>query len=201
MHQIETNTIIVDGSPINTLRAGNFSDTPFLFLHGKAFQAETWQELGTLEAVIDAGFSTLALDLPGFGKSPEATIEPEIVINQVMKAVGIERAVIVGPSMGGKIALEFSLSNPDKVAGLVLIGAVGVKENRDRLKELPSGSLIVWGENDQISDPENGKLLNREIPDSRLVIFQEAKHPCYLEQPEFWHETLIDFANTVVRQR
>ena len=201
MHLIKTNTVIVDGSPINTLQAGNFSNTPLLFLHGKVFQAKTWQELGTLEAVIDAGFSALALDLPGFGKSPEAAIEPQNVITQVMKATEIERAVIVGPSMGGKIALEFALSNPDKVAGLVLIGAVGVKENQDRLKKLPSGSLIIWGENDQISDPENGRLLNREISNSKLVVFQNAKHPCYLEQPEFWHETLIDFANTVARQQ
>ena len=201
MHQIETKTIIVDGSPINTLQAGDFTSTPLLFLHGKAFQAKTWQDLGTLKAVVNAGFSLLALDLPGFGKSPEAVIKPENVITGVMEAVEIERAVIVGPSMSGKIALEFALSYPTKVAGLVLIGAVGVKENQDRLKELPSASLIIWGENDQISDPENGRLLNREIPHSRLVIFQDAKHPCYLEQPELWHETLMDFANTVVRQQ
>ncbi len=201
MDSIKTKTIIVDGSPIKTLQAGDFASTPLLFLHGKAFQAETWQKLGTLKAVIDAGFSLLALDLPGFGESPEAAIVPERVITQAMKATGINQAIIVGPSMGGKIALEFALNNPDKVAGLVLIGAVGVKENQARLNELPSGSLIIWGENDQISDPENGRLLNRKIPHSRLVIFQDAKHPCYLEQPEFWHETLIDFANTVVRQQ
>lgn len=199
MHSIETKTIIVDGSPINTLQAGDFTTTPILFLHGKAFQAKTWQELGTLKAVIDAGFSFLALDLPGFGKSPEAGIDPEEVIRQVMKAAEIDRAIIVGPSMGGKIALEFTLNNPDKVAGLVLVGAVGVKENQARLCELPPGSLIIWGENDHISDPENGRLLNREISDSRLVVFKDAKHPCYLEQPDFWHETLVEFANTVVR--
>lgn len=197
MQTIENKTIQIDGHRINTLQAGDFSNTPLLFLHGKAFQAETWQELGTLQAAIDAGFSILALDLPGFGKSPEADIAPEKVIKAVMQAAAIETGIIIGPSMGGKIALEFTLNNPENVAALVLIGAVGVEENKDRLHKLPSKSLLIWGENDQISDPANGVLLNREIPGSELVVFQGAKHPCYLEQPELWHRTLLNFAKTV----
>ena len=114
-----------------------------------------------------------------------------------MKTVGIKNAIVIGPSMGGKIALEFALENPEKVAGLVLIGAVGVQENRDNLKELPAKTLIVWGENDQISDPANGTVLNKEVSGSQLVIFKGAKHPCYLEQPELWHNTLLDFVKTV----
>lgn len=200
MQPIENKTISVYGCPINTLQAGDFSTTPLVFLHGKAFQAETWQELGTLQAAIDAGFSILALDLPGFGKSPAADIPPEKVIKAVMEAASIENGILIGPSMGGKIALEFSLNNPENVAGLVLIGAVGVEENRDRLNKLPSKSLILWGENDQISDPANGVLLNKEISGSELVVFQGAKHPCYLEQPELWHTTLLNFAKTVATQ-
>jgi len=64
--------------------------------------------------------------------------------------------------------------------------------------ELPSATLIVWGKNDQISDPANGSLLHESVPGSKLVIFKGAKHPCYLEQPELWHETLLKFAQTVI---
>ncbi len=199
MQSIKNKIITINGSPINILQAGDFSTTPLLFLHGKAFQAETWQELGTLQACINAEFSVLALDLPGFGKSPEAAITPETVISEVMKAEKIDRAIVVGPSMSGKIALEFALNNPEKIAGLVLVGAVGVEENRGRLNKLPSKTLIIWGENDQISDPENGVLLNNKISGSQLVVFKGAKHPCYLEQPELWHQTLINFAQTVIR--
>lgn len=197
MQSIQNKIIDIEGVPINTLQAGEFSRPTLLFLHGMAFQAETWLELGTLEAAVDAGFSVLALDLPGFGKSPEATVAPEKVILGLMHAAGIEKAIVVGPSMGGKIALEFSLNNPEKIGGLVLIGAVGVEENRNRLSELPPATLIVWGENDQISDPANGRLLHESVPGSKLVVFEAAKHPCYLEQPELWHETLLKFAQTV----
>lgn len=198
MNLIQNKTIDVNGCSINILIAGDFSSTPLLLLHGKAFQAETWQELGTLQAAVDAGFSILALDLPGFGKSPQANISPEVVINAVMQAENIEKAIIIGPSMSGKIGIEYSLKYPQKVVGLVLIGSVGVEENRDQLYNLPNNTLILWGENDQISDPSNGMLLEEKIEGSKLVVFQGAKHPCYLEQPELWHQTLLNFAKTVV---
>ncbi len=197
MQSIQNKTISIDGVSVNTLQAGNFSGATLLFLHGKAFQADTWMELGTLHAAVDAGFSVLALDLPGFGKSPEAALAPENVILGCMQTTEIDKAIVVGPSMGGKIALEFSLNTPERVNGLVLIGAVGVDENRDRLSELPASTLIIWGENDQISNPTNGRLLHKSVPGSELVLFKGAKHPCYLEQPALWHETLLKFAQTV----
>lgn len=200
MLPIEDKTINIDGSPINVKMAGDFNTIPLLFLHGKAFQAETWQELGTLQAAIEAGFSILAIDLPGFGKSPEADLSPETVINGVMKISNIESAILIGPSMSGKIAMEYTFSNPKKTAALVLVGAVGVEENRDKLNQLPSRTLIIWGENDQISDPANGRLLNKEISGSELVVFDGAKHPCYLEQPELWHKTLLNFAKNVTNK-
>ena len=200
MLPIEDKTINIDGSPINVKMAGDFNTIPLLFLHGKAFQAETWQELGTLQAAIEAGFSILAIDLPGFGKSPEANLSPETVINGVMKISNIESAILIGPSMSGKIAMEYTFSNPKKTAALVLVGAVGVEENRDKLNQLPSRTLIIWGENDQISDPANGRLLNKEISGSELVVFDGAKHPCYLEQPELWHKTLLNFAKNVTNK-
>lgn len=197
MQAIRNKIITIEDHKINTLQAGDNSAPPLLLLHGKAFQAETWRDLGTLEKIADKGLFAVALDLPGYGKSAEAPLSPERVISGVMKAIGIDKTIIVGPSMGGKIALEYTLQHPRKIEGLVLIGSVGVRENQDRLSELPSATLIIWGENDQISDPSNGVLLHESIPGSKLVFFAGAKHPCYLEQPELWHKTLLNFAKTI----
>ncbi len=197
MPTIQNHSITVDNGPVNILQSKELDSVPLLLLHGKAFQAATWQELGTLDALAAAGLSFVAFDLPGFGKSPAAEISPEKVIDQVLQAMDISRVILTGPSMGGKIAIEYTLRHREKVAGLVLIGAVGVAENQARLKELPAKTLILWGENDQISDPENGKLLNKEVSGSELVVFAGAKHPCYLEQPELWHKSLIEFAKTI----
>ena len=197
MQALKTQIIDISGCQVHTLQGGDKSKATVFFLHGKAFQAETWLELGTLQAVTDAGFSVIAIDLPGFGKTPDANLSPETVITGVMQAVDLKKMILVGPSMGGKIALEFTLAHPDSIMGLVLIGAVGVEENKSQLHNLPESTLIVWGENDQISDPANGKLLKEQIDGSTLVTFQGAKHPCYMEQPELWHTTLLDFVRTV----
>ena len=197
MPTFQNHSITVDNCPINILQSKKLDGVPLLLLHGKAFQAETWQELGTLDALAAAGLSFVALDLPGFGKSPAAEVSPEEVIDQVLQTMNISSVILTGPSMGGKIAIEYTLRHREKVAGLVLIGAVGVAENRARLKELPEKTLILWGENDQISDPENGKLLNKEVSGSELVVFAGARHPCYLEQPELWHKSLVEFAKTI----
>lgn len=194
MGLIEAETIDIKGCPVHTLKGGDKTKPALFFLHGKAFQAKTWLELGTLQAVMEAGFSFIAIDLPGFGMTPEAPLAPETVIHGVLQAAAVERCILVGPSMGGKIAMEFSLAYPDLLTGLVLIGAVGVNENIDQLHELPASTLILWGENDQISDPANATLLHTRINGSTLVIFKGAKHPCYLDQPELWHTTLLDFA-------
>lgn len=197
MQTLEAKVIDINGCPIHTIQGGDKTKPTLFFLHGKAFQAETWQKLGTLQEGIEAGFSVIAIDLPGFGKTPQAELTPEEIISQVLQKINIQQIILVGPSMGGKIALEFSLAHPGAISGLVLIGAVGVEENKDHLHKLPKSTLIIWGENDQISDPANGKLLEKQITGSKLVIFQGAKHPCYLEQTEKWHKTLLDFAVTV----
>ncbi len=197
MQSISTKAIVINGCVINTLQGGDTSKQTLFFLHGKAFQAETWKELGTLQAIIDAGFSFLAIDLPGFGQSAEADIAEDIIINKVMESADLEQIILVGPSMGGKIALEFCLDNPEKISALVLVGAVGIQENKERLHNLPESTLIVWGEQDQISEPANGVLLHNEVAGSKLVTFQGAKHPCYLEQPELWHKTLLNFVEEI----
>jgi len=194
MHTLKTQIVDISGCQVHTLQGGDKSKPTLFFLHGKAFQAETWRELETLQTAIDAGFFVIAVDLPGFGKTPEADLTPETIITKLMQAADLQKIILIGPSMGGKVALEFSLAHPDDITGLVLIGAVGVEENRDQLHALPKSTLIIWGENDQISDPANGKLLNDQIDGSTLVIFQGAKHPCYLEQATLWHKTLMDFA-------
>ncbi|MGH8958182.1 MAG: alpha/beta fold hydrolase [Acidimicrobiia bacterium] len=72
------------------------------------------------------GLSYLAPDLPGFGASPP----PEEAIGSRQYAAAVEpllaeladRAVLVGHSFGGRVALHLANSHPDRFAGLVLTG-------------------------------------------------------------------------------
>jgi 3-oxoadipate enol-lactonase len=63
-------------------------------------------------------------DRRGYGRSPEAKASYSQVddLQAVMRAAGVDRAVIVGSSNGGGVAVDFTLAHPDEVDRLVLVG-------------------------------------------------------------------------------
>ena len=175
---------------IHCLESGNSAGTPVVLLHGMKFQAATWQELGTLDLLASLGLSVLAVDMPGYGQSPACEREPAEVLHRLVAQRGLERVVVIGPSMGGRIALEFGMHHPEQLAGLILVGAVGVMENRNGLAGITVPTLIVWGAADQVSPLAHCDILCDEIEHATKEIFPDAPHPCYLAQPDRWHASL-----------
>lgn len=196
MTGIQEKTIDCHGCPVHYLECGVPQGTAVVLLHGMKFQAETWRELGTLQVLADQQLHILAVDMPGFGKSPACDRPPIEVLSEVCEQLGLERAVLIGPSMGGRIAMEFAIAHPQRIAGLVLVGAVGVEENEARLGAITAPCLIVWGEEDQIAPLVNSEMLLNALPDAHREIVPKAPHPCYLAQPEYWHGLLRTFFTT-----
>lgn len=64
---IEGKYISVSGlaHEIHYLEGGAHNDKTLIFLHGAAFSAKTWQEIGVLELLLEKGFRVIAVDLPG----------------------------------------------------------------------------------------------------------------------------------------
>jgi pimeloyl-ACP methyl ester carboxylesterase len=95
---------------------------PVLLIHGAGGSHLSWPpEIRRL-----TGYNVYALDLPGHGKS-DAFGEQTIAAyaDQVlrwMETVDHYRAIIVGHSMGGAIALQIAATRPARVAGLGLLG-------------------------------------------------------------------------------
>lgn len=186
-----------DSCEINYLAAGSKEDRAVVLLHGMKFQAATWQELGSLGKLADAGFYAIALDMPGFGESPACSADQDEVLHSFLTMIGKDQVILVGPSMGGRIALEYAINHPGKLGGLVLVGAVGVQENKDHLPGISIPTLLVWGGDDQISPLTNAELLDASIEKSNKIIIEGAPHPCYLDNPDKWHGALLDFLATV----
>jgi pimeloyl-ACP methyl ester carboxylesterase len=67
----------------------------------------------------------LRVDLPGFGNSPLETdpVSFRGAVRDAMDAEGIDRAALVGVSLGGNTALQLTLDSPERVTALVLVGA------------------------------------------------------------------------------
>lgn len=93
-----------------------------VLLHGHPFDRTMWAP--QLSGLSDQ-FRVLAVDLPGYGTSPVRASEMPMrafadAVIDLLDALGVERAVVTGLSMGGLIAMELGLGHPERVAGLVL---------------------------------------------------------------------------------
>ena len=181
------------GCVVHYLEDGAPEGAAVILLHGMKFQAETWRELGTLEMLAGMGLRVLAVDMPGFGKSPACATPPVEVLARFFVQQELDRATLIGPSMGGRIPLEFASRYPERIAGLVLIGAVGVEENLAGLGAITAPSLIVWGGEDQVSPLANSDILLAGLKNAQREIYPQAPHPCYLAQPDRWHASLHTF--------
>ena len=97
-------------------------DTALLCLHGVSSSAEVWRPL--LPVLAAQGHRVLAWDMPGYGNSqPLALLDFPLLADalaQLLDAAGLARAVIVGHSLGGMIAMEFAARHPQRVTALVL---------------------------------------------------------------------------------
>ncbi|MDY6986897.1 MAG: alpha/beta hydrolase [Thermodesulfobacteriota bacterium] len=193
MAEIISRNVSVGECTIHGLETKGTEGHEVLLLHGAKFQAATWKKLATLDRLDGAGYRPHAIDLPGFGKSPRCAVAPERVLQAFIEKQKLSRPVLVGPSMSGRISLDFALKYPELVGGLVLIGAVGVRERSEQLDAIRVPCLILWGSNDAIAPLASARLLHGRIPGAELRIFDGAGHPCYLDQPDLWHEELLSF--------
>jgi len=198
---VTTFDLKVDGQSIHGREAGPKSGAPVLLLHGANFDSATWEKLGTLAVLAGAGFRAVAVDLPGFGGSLKAHAAPEHFLEQLVPALGIERPVIVSPSMSGRFSFPFLLAHPDRLAGFVPVAPVGAVEYATRLHKSPVPALVLWGERDAIFPVSQAKPLADAFSDGRVLVLPGARHPAYLDQSELFHRELVEFVKRVSRAR
>ena len=118
---------IVQGYPAYAYTGGRAFDPklpPMVFIHGAAFDHSVWQWQSRYFA--HHGYSVLAVDLPGHGRSPGAlrtTIEEWADwVAAFLDAAALSDVVLVGHSMGSLIALETALKHGARLSKLVLVG-------------------------------------------------------------------------------
>jgi pimeloyl-ACP methyl ester carboxylesterase len=118
-------SLVVHGSRVNYVEMGTGS--PLVFVHGLAGCWQNW-----LENIPHFAHThrVIAVDLAGFGESelPQEDISMPgygRFIDAFLGEIGVERASMVGNSMGGFIAAETAISHPSRVEKLVLVNAAG----------------------------------------------------------------------------
>lgn len=117
----------VSGTHLRYYEAGDADATPVVLLHGSGPGATGWSNFsGNIEAIARAGFRVLAPDMPGWGDSDAvATVEMDhdASLVEFLDALGIERAALVGNSMGAHTAVRFATLHPERTTHLVTMGA------------------------------------------------------------------------------
>jgi pimeloyl-ACP methyl ester carboxylesterase len=95
---------------------------PAVLLHGGSLTARTWDYLAI---ALRSDFRLIALDMRGHGASDWAddySIESYAAdLMAVIDGLGIERARLVGMSLGGTVACEFALRHPDRTESLAMV--------------------------------------------------------------------------------
>jgi len=117
------------GTVTRVLEAG-IGDQAMLLIHGVGARADRWSH--NLEGLAAAGYHPFAYDLPGHGLAHKGADYDYSVpsfarmARDLLDELEIERTYLVGTSLGGHIAATLACEIPDRIAGLVLVGTVGI---------------------------------------------------------------------------
>ena len=95
--------------------------------------------------------------------------------------------------MSSPIPETLSPHHPAGASGFVGVAPGGIDYYESELGKIRVPTLIVWGEKDSIAPLAMGERMESKIEGSRLIVLKDARHPCYLDRPEEFHQALIDF--------
>jgi len=135
--------LTIAGRRVNVIDLGE--GPPILFIHGLAGSWHNWLEnlphFARCHRVI-------AVDLPGFGYSEMPADEVSISgyatgLLDLFDALGVQRAALVGNSMGGFVGAEMSLVAPERVSHLVLVAGAVLWNERRRSRPLTTLTRIT----------------------------------------------------------
>lgn len=117
-----------------------------VLLHGKNFCAATWKE--TIQILVHQGYRVVAPDQIGFCKSSKPRAYQfsfgQLASNthELLRQLAIPRAVMIGHSTGGMLAIRYALMFPNAVSRLVLVDPVGLEDWQ--AKGVPYRTVDAW---------------------------------------------------------
>jgi len=171
---------------------------PLVFLHGYMFTGDVWRNIGVLELLEEKRIPFIALDMPYGMKSncSPKTTDPDVNVTVIRDAVhnvfGLAEPVIVGASLGGYISLKYIVRY--SVKGLLLVAPVrSLEEDLTRsYRSLRIPVYIIYGSKDRIVPLGEMQELASKMPNAKLVIYEDAEHPAYLDHPDKFMKDLLE---------
>ena len=121
-------SVVVFGAKINYVETGDATKPTVIFLHGLGGSVANWQ---TNTAAFAQHYRVIAIDQVGFGKSDKPNLKYRVgtfvdFLDKFMSELKIEKASLVGNSMGGWVAAMMAIKYPNRVEKIVLADAAGI---------------------------------------------------------------------------
>lgn len=191
---MQEKTVEIDNKKVVYFETEGAARQKMLLMHGYSFESTVWQKIGFDKFLASIGFTAYALDMPGFPRSrnkfnldEEETLQLiSTFIAKVIKA----KPTILGASASGYLALRFAEEHEKEIKAVIAVGAVNI--SRIDLCNISIPIFGIWGENDTISSPANGKKAF-EACKKQVKILADAGHACYLDKPKEFMQEIADF--------
>ena len=141
----ESKQVEIFGQKIQYLEAGSSSNPAVILLHGLGGDATNWA--ATVPA-LSGKYHVYVPDQVGFGKSDKPITNYRVAmlvefLDVFCKKLGVQKASLVGNSLGGWTAAAFAIAHPEKVDKLVLVDAAGYTAKRWGGPELTKEALAA----------------------------------------------------------
>lgn len=127
---IRTETTLPSGTRVSWLEAGPAEGHPVVLLHGGGADNATLSWGPTMSLLAEQGYRAIAPDHPGYGRSPRprhhATMRNQVnYVAEFIEYLDLPEHDLVGVSMGGGMAIGYTLQRPEQVRKLTLIASYG----------------------------------------------------------------------------
>jgi 4,5:9,10-diseco-3-hydroxy-5,9,17-trioxoandrosta-1(10),2-diene-4-oate hydrolase len=160
------------------------SGPTLILLHGSGPGVSGWSNFKGNLPVFAKQFRTIVMDMPGFGLTPAVEWTrpyPKVAfeaVRELMDELEIDKASVLGNSMGGAVAFELALAYPERVDRMVLMGPGGIaamlfapqpSEGGKRLTEFLNHptreNMVAWVD----CMVANKAVVSEELIDERLT--------------------------------
>lgn len=119
---------MIDGVRLRLRDTGPRDAEAIVMLHGFGASLDTWEDWAK---ALSTRYRVIRFDLPGFGLTgPDPTgdytdARTLKILGDLMNQLAVDRATLIGNSLGGRIAWNFAAMHPDRVINLVLVSPDG----------------------------------------------------------------------------
>ena len=148
------------------------SGQPIIILHGLFGLSDNWVSIGKL---LSENYQVIIPDLRNHGQSPHSSIfnydamAGDII--ELMDDLELPSAIIMGHSMGGKVAIQFALHYPERTEKLIIVD-MSMRQYEERQMQLEIIKAMMAIDFEKIdARSEISELLKKSISDEKVRLF------------------------------